>query len=268
MSGAFDLRVRRRTPEIMDQADLDAGLHEQALRGLERINRWSRSAQLLWPALRSCAPATGGRPLRVLDLATGAGDVPLRLWRLSRRAGVPLEIEGCDRSARAVAHARRRATEARAGVRFFEWDALAGPLPGPYDVTTCSLFLHHLDEEAAVRLLRHMAAAAGLMVLVHDLRRSRGGMLFAYLGSRLLSASPVVHHDAPASVAAAFTCAEVRELARRAGLEGAEVQKRWPYRFLLRWVRPLAAQVKADQEGSQPRLAFDEGKPCTSPSWA
>ena len=233
----YGLRQRRREPEIMDRDDLDEALHVQALRGLERINRWSGSARILWPSIRACAAAAGSRPLRVLDVATGAGDVPIRLWHRARRAGVPLQIDGCDRSPRAVAHAARRAAEAGAEIRFFAWDARSGPPPELYDVVTCSLFLHHLDEEEAVAMLRRLGAAARRLVLVNDLRRGAAGMVFAYLGTRLLSASPVVHADGPRSVAAAFTCAEARALARRAGLDGAVVRRRWPCRFLLRWER-------------------------------
>ena len=100
---------------------------------------------------------------------------------------------------------------------------------------TCSLFLHHLDEAEAVDLLRRMAAAARQLVLINDLRRSTAGLLLAYLGTRLLSTSPVVHTDGPLSVAAAFTLAEVRKLAAQAGLKGATVAGRWPFRFLLKW---------------------------------
>lgn len=234
MNRPFDLRARRHRPEVMDQPGLDAGLHAEALRGLERINWWSRTARLLWPWLRQAARAAGGRPLAVLDVATGAGDVPIRLWHLARRAGLALRLDGCDRSAFAVEYARRRAAAAGAEVHFFPRDALAGELPGGYDVALCSLFLHHLTEEQAVRLLGRLAAAARRL-LVCDLRRGLGGMVFAQLGTRLLSNSPVVRCDGPLSAAAAFTCDEARALAHRAGLAGADVRAAWPYRFLLRW---------------------------------
>jgi hypothetical protein len=80
-----------------------------------------------------------------------------------------------------------------------------------------------------------MAAAARRLVLINDLRRSAGGWLLAYVGTRLLSASPVVHTDGPRSVAAAFTPVELRQLAERAGLAGATVVRRWPFRLLLTW---------------------------------
>jgi predicted nicotinamide N-methyase len=227
---------RRRQAEIMDQPDLDRVRHFQALRGLERINFWSRSAAILWPPLVELARRTG-RPLRVLDVATGAGDVPIRVWQRAQAAGVALHIDGCDRSPDAVAFARDRAAVRRADVSFFVCDALGPPLPAGYDVVLSSLFLHHLEEDQAVNLLRRMAEAAGQMVLVNDLVRSRAGFLLAYLGTRILSRSAIVHTDGPRSVEGAFTLREARALAQRAGLAGAVVAKRWPCRFLLRWER-------------------------------
>jgi 2-polyprenyl-3-methyl-5-hydroxy-6-metoxy-1,4-benzoquinol methylase len=232
-----DLRRRERRPEVMDQPDLDAGRHRDALRGLERINRWTGSSRILWRPLRALATEVAPAPLRVLDVATGAGDTPLRLWRRARRAGLPALVAGCDVSPRAVAFAQRRAAEQGADVPFFECDALTGPLPADYDVLTCSLFLHHLTDEDAVCLLRRLAEAASRLVLIHDLRRGLGGFALAYLGTRLLSRSEVVHTDGPRSVRAAFTQDEALALARQAGLEGATVEKRWPCRFLLSWKR-------------------------------
>src|SRR4051794_6320881 len=101
------LSHRCRQPEVMDHPGLDRDRHRRALRGLERINGWSGSARLLWPAVRALAREK--RLVRLLDLASGAGDVPLRLWRKARRAGVPLEAEGWDVSPVAVDYARERA---------------------------------------------------------------------------------------------------------------------------------------------------------------
>src|SRR5262249_11928064 len=160
------------------------------------------------------------RPLRVLDVATGAGDLPLALGERFRRAGLAAEVSGCDISPVALAHARRRAAEAGAAARVFQADALSGPLPGPYDALFCSLFLHHLEEADAVTLLGRMRDAAQQLVLVNDLERGRLGYLLAWLGARLLTRCRVVHVDAPRSVENAFTRQEAVALAERAGLAG------------------------------------------------
>jgi SAM-dependent methyltransferase len=231
------LGLRNRQPEIMDQPNLDAGLHFRALRGLERINSLSGSAGILWTGLSARLAEFGGREIRLLDVATGAGDLPIRLWHKAQRAGVPVKIDACDVSPAALTFARERARRVNAPVQFFECDALAGPLPAGYDVLTSSLFLHHLDEATALVFLRRLAEAAERLVLVNDLVRGLRGFVLAYVGARLLTTSPVVHVDAPRSVEAAFTIEEARDLARRAGLQGAVVTRRWPCRYLLSWSR-------------------------------
>jgi SAM-dependent methyltransferase len=223
---------------MMDDPDLAAERHEAALRGMERINRWSRAVGTLWPVLERLTREDAGGVLRVLDVASGAGDVPIGLWRRARREGLNLSLAGCDRSPRAVEHARISAERSGANVAFFQQDALSDDLPKGYDVVISSLFLHHLDQPDAVRLLERMSRAASRMVLVNDLLRSRAGYAFAWLGTRLLLTSDVNRTDGPLSVRAAFTIDEVQELAEKAGLKGAVIERRWPCRFLLTWSRP------------------------------
>jgi 2-polyprenyl-3-methyl-5-hydroxy-6-metoxy-1,4-benzoquinol methylase len=231
-----DLSQRRLQPEIMDQPGLDPGQHRQALHGLRRINFWSGSAGILWRPLSVLAREVAPRPLRVLDLASGGGDVPIRLWHKARRAGLNLSLEGCDVSPVAVEFATEQARQRGAGIRFFVADTLSDSFSVGYDVIVNSLFLHHLREEVAVSLLRKAGQAAPA-VLVNDLRRSWTGLLAARVVTRLLSLSHVVHVDGPRSVEGAYTMEEVRHLAECAGLHGATIQPRWPYRFLLSWRR-------------------------------
>lgn len=224
---------RHLEPEIMDDLALDESKHVRALRGLSRINRWSRSPQILWPSIQAIARDSNLKVLRVLDLATGAGDVPIRLWQKARRCGLRLEIDGCDRSPRAVRYAQESFKSSGAEASFFPWDALEGPLPSGYDILISSLFLHHLDREQAVGLLRRMGQAARHGLVVNDLARSKRGWALAVVGTRLLSSSEVVHTDGPRSVRAAYTVGEARAMADEAGLSRATVVPVWPCRFLL-----------------------------------
>jgi 2-polyprenyl-3-methyl-5-hydroxy-6-metoxy-1,4-benzoquinol methylase len=239
MSVMARLRHRCLQPEVMDQPDLDHDEHLRALRGLERINWWTDSAGILWGPIRRLARGAGP-PLRVLDLATGAGDVPLRLWKRAVRRGLALEVAGCDLSPRAIDYARGSAQHQGAPVSFFPLDALTAPLPTDFDVLCCSFFLHHLSEDQAIDLLRRMAAAARRLVLIHDLVRGLPGFLLAVVGTRLLSRSRVVHNDGRKSVEGAFTPAEVRDLALRAGLGGVRVTEQFPFRLLVSWEPPEA----------------------------
>jgi 2-polyprenyl-3-methyl-5-hydroxy-6-metoxy-1,4-benzoquinol methylase len=232
------LSQRNKQPELMDQPDLAAAPHHQALHALARINWLSGSARILWPAIRRLAEESRGQRLRVLDIATGGGDVPIRLHQHAQRARLAIEFTGADVSPTALDHARQRARQCGAAVTFLALDALHAPLPVDYDVIMSSLFLHHLESAEAIDLLSRMRQASRSMVLINDLIRCRPGHALAWLGARVLTRSHLVHIDGPRSVEGAFTMAEARRMAEAAGLHGAAVSWRWPFRFLLQWRRP------------------------------
>ncbi len=234
----FRVAERCRQPELMDQPDLDPKAHEQALRGLERINFWSGACRVFWPRLQAVARTLPHRPVRVLDLACGGGDVATRLWRKAQRAGLSLQIDGCDRSPTALDYARQRAAPRNASVSFFRCDLLHEALPEGYDVLINSLFLHHLDESEAETFLRRAAGVAGRLFMLSDLVRGSVGMILAYSATRILTRSRVVHVDGPLSVAGAFSEDEMHRMAERAGLQAATVTRHWPSRMLLTWNKP------------------------------
>jgi SAM-dependent methyltransferase len=236
----MDFLARRdRRPEWMDQPGLDAALHREALAGLRRINWFTSSVQHIWRSLAEIAQRDrSGGPLRVLDVATGGGDVLIRLAQHAGRNKFKMQFFGCDISPTAVAAAQDAARARQVcSVEFFQHDALTTELPARYDVVMCSLFLHHLPEADAEALLRRMANAADRAVLVDDLLRTRLGYLLAWIGCRLLTRSPVVRQDGPLSVRGAFSWNEALALAQRAELSGARFVRHWPQRFFMHWSR-------------------------------
>lgn len=228
-----------REPEWMDDPAIGEADHLHALSALARINVLSRTAARLASGVRALCPPGGPvrRPL-VADLACGGGDVTRALARRLARAGLPARVVGVDSSPRAIE--RARATGSADEVAFEIRDLLAEGCP-PCDVAVSSLFLHHLDDADARRLLAGMATACRVGIVVSDLVRSRLGLALAVAGTRLLSSSRVARVDGPLSVRAARTPAEYRLLAASAGLADARVTRVWPERVILSWRRPADA---------------------------
>jgi 2-polyprenyl-3-methyl-5-hydroxy-6-metoxy-1,4-benzoquinol methylase len=219
----------------MDDPGLDTTRRMRALDALARVNRLSRTAARVWREVRALGRG-GVRPVRVLDVACGDGHVLVEVGRRARQEGIEVELCGCDLSQVAVERARGR-IGAGDVARFLQVDVVRDQLPGTHHVTTCSLFLHHLSEAEARRLLRAMAEAAERLLLVQDLRRTRMGYVLAAATLRVITTSDVARRDGPASVRGAFTLPEARSLADSAGLTGAEVVPCWPQRFTIRWAR-------------------------------
>jgi len=243
---ANGLARRRSIPEIMDQPELAPPALERALRSITRLNQWSGAGPGICRQLSRCLKLERGDRISILDVGCGSADVSLKILRLLRRRGLQAKLAACDKSPVAVARARSLAKRwGLSGASFFAADAVYDDLGGPYDVVMCSLFLHHLDEVAGVRLLERMRQAARDAVLVDDLCRSSKGYWLARVASRLLTTSPVVRFDAPASVRSAWTPAEALGLAEQAGLTGVRVVRRWPERYTLIWQRSTNCRVAA-----------------------
>jgi SAM-dependent methyltransferase len=221
---------------MMDQPGLDVRRHVHALEALGRANAVSLTAASIWPAIRAASLAAANHPLRVLDVATGGGQVPLALARRARREAVDLDLMGWDFSPVAVDYARTLARRTGVqGVRFEQADALRDPMPSGVDIVVCTLFLHHLAKPEAIMLLRRMKDAARRLVVVSDLRRTRLGAVFTWVACHTLSTSDVFRSDGRRSIAAAFSIGEARALADRAGMTEARITRIWPQRWLLVW---------------------------------
>lgn len=219
----------------MDEPTLNPEVHQQALRGLSAINGWSNSTGILWPPIKALAQRISNRPIRILDVATGAGDVIRRLYRRAQRGGVLLDLEARDISPVALEFAQEQAQREKVPIRFVPTDVLQEDLPADYDVVLSSLFLHHLTEEQAVLVLQKMKSATKHLLMINDLQRSVVGWYVARIATRLLSRSHIVHVDGPRSVECAFTPHEAKELAEKAGLENVMVTRHFPWRFRLLW---------------------------------
>lgn len=209
--------------------------HRLALSGLSRLNRWSRADGGLWRELKAEAHRMQGKSLRVLDIATGSGDLPIRLAQRARSAQLPIQFSACDLSETALKVGEENALRENVEIDFFCLNGVEEPIPTGFDVITVSLFLHHLSDEKIVSVLAKLAQAAQRLILINDLSRSWWNLGLVYFASRLLSRSRVVHFDGPVSVRAAFTKVELIELSSRAGLKNIQIRSQFPARWLIVW---------------------------------
>jgi SAM-dependent methyltransferase len=102
---------------------------------------------------------------------------------------------------------------------------------GSFDYAVTSMFLHHLDEDAAVRVMGEMGRVARRGIIVSDLLRNRRA--YAWISLFTMTAGPMVRHDARVSVAQAFNEDEIVKLRDRAGIGFAHFHRHFGHRFVL-----------------------------------
>jgi ubiquinone/menaquinone biosynthesis C-methylase UbiE len=159
-----------------------------------------------------------GAQMRVVDLATGSGDIPRLVVDHARKIGAQIEIDAVDRQPATLEIARRLSADypeiSYREANILEWNSAES-----YDITLCTLALHHFSNEDAVRLLRRCCQVSKRFVLVSDLRRSFSLVTGVYVLTTLIFREPMTRYDARLSAIRAFSFSEMRDLALHAGWE-------------------------------------------------
>jgi SAM-dependent methyltransferase len=212
--------------ELLDGPLDDPAALEANLRDLARINRLTGGTRLSERAIGAIGGLGGlgglGDVATILDVGTGAADIPLTLLARARADGRPLAITATDSRPEILAAARRAqpAVERTAGLELVIADGRALPYPdGAFDVAHASLVLHHLAPDEAVAFLRELRRVARRGIVVNDLVRGRLFWIGGWLLLHGMAMSRYTRNDGPLSVRRAYTRPELIELLAAAGLE-------------------------------------------------
>jgi SAM-dependent methyltransferase len=220
---------RRRGEEILDGPGVDPRVVTRSLDDVAKANALFGGVRAAVGELEYIA-ASLGESASLLDVATGAGDIPLAATHKLAAVGVRLTTFGLDSAEELARKSRPNLTAVICA------DALYLPFASKsVDVILCSQFLHHLLPDDAGKLIREMNRVARVRVIISDLRRSwlaAGGL---WVASFPLRFHPVSRHDGVVSVMRGFTRSELSEIVRRAiGIEP-RTKRRPGFRVTTSW---------------------------------
>lgn len=213
---------RKIIPEMLDQ---DLGSPEEvgaSLIDLRHINDWFGGTRTTVALLRKIASTRRTHKLSLLEVGSGAGDLPLTAQRLLASSGIELQVTLLDRM---WSHLPSN------GVTGISADALALPFrESAFDVVSCSLFAHHFEPEEVRQFVREGLRVCRTAVLINDLIRSPIHLALVYAGLPLFR-SPITWHDAPASVRRAYTRGEMTEMLENVTGARLEISRHYLYRM-------------------------------------
>jgi SAM-dependent methyltransferase len=219
--------------ELLDRGLVTGTELETNLADLVRLNRLPGGRGASLRAVERLVDGAVG--VTVLDVGTGAGDLPLafaaRGWR----------VIALDADPAVVSVARARTAEVE-GIRVVEGSASALPLDdASVDVAHASLLAHHLDPAAAIHAFREMMRVARRGIVINDLRRGLVPLLATGVAVATLGRCRTTRHDGLVSVRRAYTPAELDDLLAAAGLRVAHRSPAWLPRITVAAVRRGAA---------------------------
>jgi len=220
---------RRRGVELLDDPAVAPEIVTRSIKDVECSNVLFGG---LRAALEEMKPALGEIPrcATLLDVGTGAADIPLAARAIAARRGVTLRTIGFDSSEPLLRNYRDRHGDVVRG------DALRLPFRDKsIDIVMCSQVLHHFREPEAVQLITEMNRVARARVVISDIRRSwiaAGGL---WMASFLLGFHSVSRHDGVVSVMRGFVPRELSALVTAATGQRAEVNRHFGFRVTTSW---------------------------------
>jgi ubiquinone/menaquinone biosynthesis C-methylase UbiE len=231
---------RAEREELIDSTEPSAADFAASFGDVARVNRYlggTRAVLRTLPELLHGIEA--GRPVRILDIATGSADIPRALVYATRRdafgPGLRFDITALDNHPKVLSFARMATPQdAYPEIRIVEGDAFALPYAdGAFDIALCSLAFHHFGYDRCISLLREMERVSTRGFIVNDLRRDAVACGLIWVVTRLVGANRLTRHDAPLSVLRAYTLPEYRAMVAEAGLPDTTVRAVPMYRAVL-----------------------------------
>ena len=201
-------------PELMDLPQAVSNELEMDLQNLRQLNRFFGGHALVSRFLRDSIQP--GKLLRVLDLATGSGDVPRLVVDHARSLDANVEVTAVDQQTSTLEIARQLSAD-YPEISYQHGNILDWGNGDTYDIVLCTLALHHFSEDDAVRLLQRCRKLSHGCVLVSDLRRGFLATVGIYLLTAIIFRAPMTKADGRASAERAFSFREFRSLAESAG---------------------------------------------------
>jgi 2-polyprenyl-3-methyl-5-hydroxy-6-metoxy-1,4-benzoquinol methylase len=224
------LRQRSNHTELMDGNDISSADYNKCLADLALVNRvtlthrstlhWLKQAIRHWPA---------NKPLTILDVACGYGDLLRKIRRFADQRGLNVTLQGIDMNP-GSALAARQATPSSMNINYCTSDVFSFVPESPPDFIVSSQFTHHLADIQVVDFLHWLERHAQHGWYIADLHRHP----LAYYGFQLLSRlahwHPIVCHDGTVSVARSFRRSDWLALLAQAGVM-ADIRWHPPFRL-------------------------------------
>lgn len=221
-------KQRSRELERLDTGDYTPEEYSKWQREMRVIHRFFGEMRALRNSLLREILASREAEVSILDVGAGSGELlrELSKWLVEKKAF----LVGAEINMEAASAIRGENAD---GVAAILADALTLPFRSDsFDYVFCSLFLHHLDDEQAVTMLREMGRVARKEIFVIDLNRSQVAYYFYKLvGSLFLQRLTL--EDGALSILRSRSPDELRSLAERAHLTNVSVQHSKANRLIL-----------------------------------
>ena len=223
---------RSHEPEIMDDLKMEGAVLASTLRQIAMVNKWLGGSALILGGIKKIIKKDKDlKVLKIADFGCGGGEILREIAIWARKNKIKTELIGYDANAYTIAFAKEQSAE-YPEIKYeqsdiFEFEAIQNQ----YDITLCSLFLHHFNDEEILLIIKKLYTASSKALLINDLQRSVLAYYLFNLVTFVLNASNMVRHDGLLSIKKSFRKNELKSFATEASVNKFSINWKWAFRY-------------------------------------
>ena len=206
-----NLSYRSNQKELIDDLELDNDALRENLEELAIINKYLGGNQVTISGLKKLISSSKSpnhqitkSPIKIADLGCGGGDMLMVMADWAKKKGINAQFIGIDANDFMIDFAQKR-THNYQNISYLHQNIFSEEFQQQsFDIVTMTLFCHHFEDEALIKILQQFRKQTRLGVVINDIHRH----WFAYHSiawiTKLFLKSYLVKNDAKLSVWRAF----------------------------------------------------------------
>ena len=233
-----NLSYRSNQKELIDDLELDNDALRENLEELAIINKYLGGNQVTISGLKKLILSTKSPnhqitklPIKIADLGCGGGDMLMVMADWAKKKGINAQFIGIDANDFMIDFAQKR-THNYQNISYLHQNIFSEEFQQhSFDIVTMTLFCHHFEDEALIKILQQFRKQTRLGVVINDIHRH----WFAYHSiawiTKLFLKSYLVKNDAKLSVWRAFRRKDLENIIQKAGYTNYSIRWKWAFRW-------------------------------------
>lgn len=218
------METRSDKQEQLDNLSLQGEPLHKALKSLGWINKWfgnhrSTINSILYVYNKE------QKPLKIIDLGCGGGDLILAIAKELRKKKVQFSILGIDGNNSSLKYAGEKCAGFEE-ITFQQADILSPAFkPAPCDILITSHFIYHFPETELVRFINNKLTNVSTAFICSELERSRIAFFLFKLTGFLLPVSKLAKQDGQLAIKRSFTKKEWLSVLKQTNMESFRLRR-------------------------------------------
>ncbi len=226
------MKLRSLENEKLDDLNLHGEPLHKALQSLEWVNRWFGNHRSVITAIHRIYKKEE-KPLRIIDLGCGGGDLALAVAKSLRRHKIECNITGIDGNANTLVYAQKKCA-AFSEINFLQADILIKEfIIQPCDILISSHFMYHFTADGLIVFLKKNLSSISTAIIFSELKRNRLAMCLFKFSHFLLPISKLAKEDGLLAIKRSFSEKEWLAILPQAGIDTYRLQSVPLFRILL-----------------------------------